>query len=345
MSRVLFLLSVAVALIFSGCRSDKPKLAPAPVVSTNTEGKVYITCEGNFQFGNAKISLYDKRDSSVIEDIYKAINHVPLGDVCQSMTLFNNRYYIVMNNSSKVVVVNATTFQKEAEITGFNSPRYFVPVSNSKAYVSDIYANCVYVVNLASNVITSTISLHHDSQQMLMMYGKVFVTSMFSDKIMVLNTMTDQVSDSISVSWAPGAMCQDKDGMLWVMCAGDSLQNKSSALIQFNPITKSILKSLIFSGNHAPWRLCMNGQNDTLYFLDHHVYRMSIYDSQLPDNYFISGNANLFYGLGVDPVLNEVYVADAVDYIQQGVVYRYNANGTLIHQFRTGNIPSGFFFQ
>ncbi|MEZ5068343.1 MAG: hypothetical protein R2847_07535 [Bacteroidia bacterium] len=42
-----------------------------------------------------------------------------------------------------------------------------------------------------------------------------------------------------------------------------------------------------------------------------------------PVDAFINGSANLFYGL-VHPLLNEVYVADAVDYIQQGVVYRYN---------------------
>lgn len=241
--------------------------------------------------------------------------------------------------------MNAASFVKEAEITGFNSPRYFVPITNNKAYVSDIYANCIYVVNLSDNTITSTIPLSHDSQQMVMMYGKVFVTSMYSDKIIVVNTTTDQVSDSITVAWAPGSVCQDKNGALWVMCSGDSLLNKSSALVQINPLSNSVIKSFTFSGNHAPWRLCMNAQNDTLYYLDRNVYRMSIYDAQLPVDAFINGSANLFYGLGVDPLLNEVYVADAVDYIQQGVVYRYNTDGALLHQFRTGNIPSGFYFQ
>lgn len=341
---VCYLLLFSAAFIF-GCKSDKPDVSPTPVINSGAQGKVYITCEGNFQFGNAKISLYDKDSLSVVEDLYQEINHTPLGDVCQSMTLFNNRYYIVMNNSSKVVVVNATTFKKEAEIPGFTSPRYFIPVSNSKAYVSDIYADGIYVVNLVSNSISSTITLNHDSQQMIMMYGKVFISSMFSEKIMVLNTLTDQISDSITVAWAPGAMCQDKDGMIWVMCAGDSLQSKPSALVQFNPVTNQVEKTLTFSGHHSPWRMVSNVTNDTLYFLDGNVYRMSIYDTQLPALSFINGGGKLFYGLGVDPLLNEVYVADAVDYLQQGVVYRYNADGTLKHQFRTGNIPSGFYFQ
>lgn len=345
MNKSIYFIAILFSALLFGCKSDKPDDSPSPVINIGGAGKVYITCEGNYQFGNAKVSLYDKNDSTVVEDIYQQVNHTPLGDVCQSMTLFNNRYYIVLNNSSKIVVVNAASFVKEAEITGFNSPRYFVPITNSKAYVSDIYANCIYVVNLSDNTITSTIPLSHDSQQMVMMYGKVFVTSMYSDKIIVVNTTTDQVSDSITVAWAPGSVCQDKNGALWVMCSGDSLLNKSSALVQINPLSNSVIKSFTFSGNHAPWRLCMNAQNDTLYYLDRNVYRMSIYDAQLPVDAFINGSANLFYGLGVDPLLNEVYVADAVDYIQQGVVYRYNTDGALLHQFRTGNIPSGFYFQ
>lgn len=345
MNKSIYVIAVLLSALLFGCKSDKPDDSPSPVINTGESGKVYITCEGNFQFGNAKVSLYDKKDSTVVEDLYKEVNHTPLGDVCQSMTLFNNRFFIVLNNSSKIVVVNAGTFVKEGEITGFNSPRYFIPITNSKAYVSDIYANCIYVVNLSDNTISSTIPLSHDSQQMVMMYGKVFVTSMYSDKIIVVNTTTDQVSDSITVAWAPGSVCQDKNGALWVMCSGDSLLNKSSALVQINPLSNSVIKSFTFSGNHAPWRLCMNAQNDTLYYLDRNVYRMSIYDAQLPVDAFINGRANLFYGLGVDPLLNEVYVADAVDYIQQGVVYRYNTDGALLHQFRTGNIPSGFYFQ
>ncbi|HRU17682.1 MAG TPA: hypothetical protein P5070_07520, partial [Bacteroidia bacterium] len=103
-------LFLACVLVFS-CKKDKPETITPSVIISNSSGVVYITNEGNFQFGNAAISLYDKDSKNIIEDYYKQVNQVPLGDVCQSMVYFNNKFYIVVNNSSKVMVVNAATFK------------------------------------------------------------------------------------------------------------------------------------------------------------------------------------------------------------------------------------------
>jgi hypothetical protein len=37
-----------------------------------------------------------------------------------------------------------------------------------------------------------------------------------------------------------------------------------------------------------------------------------------------------------------VYVADAIDYVQQGKIYRYDATGHLISEFYAGIIPGAF---
>lgn len=331
-------------LIFS-CKKDKPETIIQPLITSNNNGVVYITNEGNFQFGNAAISLYDKESKNIIEDYYKQVNQVPLGDVCQSMTYFNNKFYIVVNNSSKVMVVNAATFKIEATISGFNSPRYFIPVSNSKAYVSDLYDNRLTIVNLSTNTISGYIPAVAGTEQMKMVYGKVFVSSLFTDKVYVINAMTDMLTDSITLAYSPNSICEDKNGMLWVMCGGDSLKQKPSALIQMNPLNNQVIKSFVFTGNHAPWRMCMNQQNDTLYFLDRHVWQMSISDTTLPSTPFINGNGKLFYTLSVDASNGEIYVSDAIDYLQRGSIYRYSASGNLIDQFKAGIIPGGFCFR
>ena len=48
---------------------------------------------------------------------------------------------------------------------------------------------------------------------------------------------------------------------------------------------------------------------------------------------------------GVDPRTGEIYVADAVDYSQAGLVRRYSSDGKLIDQFRVGINPNGFAFK
>ena len=61
--------------------------------------------------------------------------------------------------------------------------------------------------------------------------------------------------------------------------------------------------------------------------------------------FFQNPGGRTYYGLGVDPVNSDVYVADAVDYMQSGVVYRLNATGEQIDKFTVGIIPNGFCFK
>ncbi len=50
----------------------------------------------------------------------------------------------------------------------------------------------------------------------------------------------------------------------------------------------------------------------------------------------------MFYGLTVNPVNSEVYVADAIDYVQPGVILRYSPEGELLDEFKVGIIPGAF---
>ena len=72
---------------------------------------------------------------------------------------------------------------------------------------------------------------------------------------------------------------------------------------------------------------------------------MPITATQLPTSAFVAANGRNFYALGVDPNDGTVYVADAIDYVQRGVVLRHAADGSFIGSFLAGRIPSGFVFR
>ena len=57
-------------------------------------------------------------------------------------------------------------------------------------------------------------------------------------------------------------------------------------------------------------------------------------------NILLSGT--IYYGLTVNPANGEVYIADAIDYQQQGMIYRYSLDGELIDEFYVGIIPGAF---
>lgn len=339
-----FLIAVFIVTFYS-CRKDKPDEIPQPEAVPGNSGGVYITNEGNFQFGNAKVSYYDIANSTVTEDLYETANHLPLGDVCQSLYLFKEKAYIVVNNSGKVVVVNAKTFVTTATINDLPSPRYFLPVSNSKAYVSNFYGNVISVVDLSSNTKTGDISCSGWTEEMALSYGKVYVTNEQRDKVYVINTLTDVLQDSIQVGYGSNSIREDKNGKLWVLCAGSEQNNIKASLHRINPVSDQVEQSYQFTNvADSPWRLKINGSSDTLYFLNGSVFRMPITSSILPVSAFISEGIHNFYGIGVDPNNGTIYVSDAIDYVQRGAIYRYKNNGTLINTFQASIIPGDFYF-
>jgi YVTN family beta-propeller protein len=221
-----------------------------------------------------------------------------------------------------------------------------LPVSNSKAYVSDLYANKIYIVNIGTNEIVGNIPFNGWSEEMTMIYGKVFVTAKQSNFVYVIDASTNNLTDSIAIGYGSNSIVQDINGKLWVLCDGNLTNSVLPSLHQINPLTLSVEQSFHFSNvNDAPWRLKLNGSFDTLYYLNKGVYRMPINASTLPSQAFISSLGNNFYGLGINPANSEIYVSDAIDYVQKGHIYRYKATGILHSSFKAGIIPGDFYFR
>lgn len=336
-------LLIASVLLLGSCRKDIPPDKVETPVSISGGG-VFITNEGNFLFGNSKVSYYDAATGTVVEDLYEPANGEPLGDICQSLYIFNGKIYIVVNNSGKVAVVNKSTFTTVATINGFTSPRFFLPVSNSKAYVSDLYADAIAVVDLTTNTISGSIPCQGWTENLVLAYGNAYITNAYSDKVYIVNTATDELTDSIQVGYGPNSIFEDKYGTLWVLCGGNQ-SNLSAGLYRIDPLTNVVTNSFVFpSVTDNPQKLCMNGSKDTLYYLNNAVFRLPVNATTLPATAVIEQGSAVFYGLGIDPITSQIYVTDAIDYVQKGLVSRYSPQGTLINSFLVGINPNGFYF-
>jgi len=335
-----------VVSILGSCVKDKPNDALEPQVSIGSGHKVYVTNEGNFGSNNGSVSLYELSNGNLTGDLYKAQNNnAALGDVCQSMIKINNSFYIVVNNSGKITIVNADDFKFKSGITGFNSPRYILPVSPNKAYVSDLYANTISIIDLNSNTKTGSIPCNGWTEQMALLYNKAFVTNMKSNYLYVVNTINDQITDSVSVGPGAGSIVIDKNSKVWVLSAGSSTATIPGKLSRINPINMQIELSLNFNTTDAPGNLCINAAKDRLYFLNTNIYSMSIAELTLPVNSFANGSSHTFYGLAVNNITNDVYVSDAIDYIQKSSIMVYSPQGQLLNNFKAGINASGFYFE
>lgn len=320
---------------------------------------VFILNEGNFMHGNASLSFFDRYEHRNYNQIFYARNKAPLGDVAQSMILKDGLAWIVINNSGKIYVADANTMEFRATVTGLTSPRYIHFVTGDKAYVSDLYSHSIHIIDPNTFQKKGEISLsengrEHTSEQMVAYDDIVFTNSWSNDnQVLIIDSSTDQLLDSIRVPAQPQSIVLDKNNKLWVLCdggyEGHPLFWEKPALVRIDADTREVEKLFFFDKNDNPSSLEINGNRDSLYFLNIDVYRMAVESAVLPDQAFIESPYNSsnggFYALGIDPQNSNVYVADAIDYQQSGLIFRYQSDGQLLEEFKTGVNPSYFCFK
>jgi DNA-binding beta-propeller fold protein YncE len=331
-------------VLFASCESDKPDVKPKTPFTSSTGTGVFIINEGNYQWGNSSVSYYKFSDESVNEDIFESVNQRPLGDVGQSMEIFNGKAYVIVNNSGKIEVVDPSDFKSLGSITGLISPRYFLGINSSKAYVTDLFSNSISVINLNSDAKVKEIPCNGWTEELCLVNEKAFVTNLNSSYLYIIDTNTDLMADSILVGYGSNSIKIDKNGKLWVLCGGNG-NSIPGTIHRIDPATEQVELSMTFTNtSQSPWKLDINGSRDTLFYLNNGVFNLPITQASLPAQSLIPQSGFLFYGLGVDPASGTIYVSDAIDYVQKGKVFRYKPDGTLINSFKVGISPGEFYF-
>lgn len=331
---------------------------------------VWVLCEGNFNSGNASISFYDPATKAVRNGAFQRANDRKLGDTGQSITLHNGVAYVAVENSGIVWSIDAQTMRVKGQLLASDTehminPRFVHIVSDMKAYVTDLYAPYITIFNPQTMTPLGSIATeqpnlmgYNSTEQMVQWGDFVFVSCWcYSRNILVIDTRTDRLVDTITLSsWQPKSMTVDAAGGLWVITDGGYATEEASFgenlphLYRIDAATGSIELDLTLPADDASVGLAMNPACDTLYVLNNDVYRMPISAAHLPTEPFIlaptdsKGTRHKLYGISCDPWTGELYVADAVDYLQAGSIYRYSHKGERLDVFRVGINPNGFAF-
>ncbi|HTF05563.1 MAG TPA: DUF5074 domain-containing protein [Bacteroidia bacterium] len=340
--------SVIAAFIFlSSCSRDTPDPTDPAATRTFTPGEgFFILNEGGFGAGNSSVSYYALAGAdagNTFNNLFSQVNGTPLGDVGQSMTMINNRLYVVVNNSSKIEVLNPLNMNAVATITGLAGPRNILQVNAATAFITQMYSEQVAILDLASNTVTGYINLGIGSEALVLEQGKLFITSQESDKLYVLDAPQFSSIDS-SIVIAPGgnSMVVDGNGKLWILAYGYWATSAPGGLFRVNPASPSLEASMPFTTFDFPTHLVANPAGDSLFFLNFSIYRMSVNDATLPAVGYISGVGHAFYTIGFMPNTSNTFVGDAVDYVQSGLIFRYDAAGTQTDVDTVGIIPNNF---
>lgn len=318
-----------------------------PAGSFLTGDGLFIVNEGNFMGGNGSLSYFSYDSSEIYNDLFTRVNGRPLGDVPNSMEINDNLAYIVVNNSGKIEVIDNSSLESVKTITGLISPRNIAFASSSKAYVTSMYSDSLIIIDLHANSISGYIDLRRSSESIVVAGDKAFAASWVGGhEIMVINTLTDNVVDSIEVGVEPESMVVDRNSKLWVLCNGGWARENFAEIDEINTGSDLVGERIVFSTKQAsPVCLRINGNGDRLFYLETGVRSMDISDTELPAQPLIAESGRYFYKLGIDPATNDIFVTDAVDYQQNGYLLRYQGDGTFIGSQVAGIIPGYLCFR
>ncbi len=348
---------ILIVSLQSACVKDKPTEPDTkPPAATEATGNVYTVCEGSLGNGNATLYMYNYRNSIDFGNVYESVNTgSKLGDVFQSMRRIGDKWFLCINNSDKVLVLDSA--RKQIGIINIPKPRYILPVSDTKAYVSTLFSNKVYIINPQSMSVSGTIDMpYQNPEYMAMRNNKAYISTWDTacGNIYTIDIATDKVRDVIAINnRAPHGMAVDKDGNLWVV-SGNVYKGKPAAITQLDDKDK-VIKTFYFSAKSDVIKPVFNLAKDVLYFIEvdynggtdnNGIYRMGINDTQLPPMPFVAAQKfQYFWALGIAPQSGNIYIGDPKGFIQKGAVLVYDAEGKQVNSFAVGVGPSSFYFE
>ena len=314
---------------------------------------LFITNEGNFQYGNATLSYYDPDSKTVENELFYRANAMKLGDVAQSMTIRDGIGWIVVNNSHVIFAIDIVTGKEIGRITNLTSPRYMHFLSDEKAYVTQIWDNRIFIVNPTSFEITGYIqcpdmTMEQGSTEQMVQYGRYVYVNCWSyqNRILKIDSVTDTVVDELVVGIQPTSLVMDRNNKLWCVTdggyQGSPYGYEAPSLYKIDAETFTIEAQFNFKLGDAPSEVQLNGTRDKLYWINDDIWEMDVEAGNIPSEPFLQSRGTIYYGLSIDPVNGDVYIADAIDYQQQGMVLRYSSSGDELDRFYVGIIPGAF---
>ncbi len=357
---------MAFGAVMTGCMTNNEPAGPVIEPPAYDSESLVVVNAGAYTYSNASITLWNEKNGASNEVFFKA-NDFKLGDTAQSATVFGDQTWIVVNNSNVIFVVDNNTFKEVGRIDdNLTSPRYIHFVSDDTAYVTQMYSNQIAVINPKTYTVTGYINIplkegvigNGGSEEMVQIGSNVYVNLWsYDNRIIKIDAKTNNVVGEIKVGLQPYSIAMDYNNNLWVLSDGggwadNPIGYESPMLVCLNLNSLNQKNTLRLPLGDSVSKLARNFDGSKLYFIQNHYNADGTFTSQIVEvdtleehswsRILVSSTDKMFYSLTVSPLTGDIFAADAVDYSQAGVIYRYSSEGNLLSSFTAGVIPTSY---
>lgn len=348
---------LAFTALFTVSCSDDDNQDQGVIPDAGPDVKAVILNQGQFSKGNASLSIL-LEDGSIKNDVFRETNGRPLGDVAQSLMYKDGKYFIVLNNSKKIEVIDAKSFKSLQTILFKEEvqPRYMVSTNANEALVSDANGQLIRINTTTYEAIETIPTPDFTAEQMICVGGKLFCTAPYSGAgIYVYNTQDLHTPVKLNTSYAPAetaALVLDANNKLWALCAGLNMGTlkKESVLYGIDPATTKVTDTIALpagiSASSYP-RLASNIKSNKLYFDGkqndkNYVFEVDPIQKTVQPYMELSG-LGMTYGMNISSDGN-VFICDCLDYsAQRAYVREYRTDGSFF-SYKVGIYPGQIYF-
>jgi hypothetical protein len=335
-----FLSALLFSMVLVSC--DRCKTEEDEPVSDYSNG-AYIVNEGSF--GNLNGSITWTLNGMIVSNPFAEVNGTALGDVISDFDVVNGKFCAVSNSTAKVIVMNATTFKVEAEITGFAYPRSFQNVGNGMAAVTDgSFDGNVMWVDLTTNTITSSTPVGLGPEGMCVIGDRLYVCNSggwgIDNRVTVIDIPSQSVIEHINVADRPVEIQADATGNLWVLCSGETqydanwtqiIGHTQAVLAKINTADNSVLSFQVGVLGDHPLHMAKDEINQKIYISNSTLLAFNMQTNAFSD--FLTMATN---GVSVNPATLEVWVCGETNYASPSTVKVFSSAGTYVRELTAG---------
>ncbi len=342
-----------IVFLVVSCKKDDPEISP---VAETLDNGMIVLCEGLFQYNNSSVSWVDFENGAISNDLFVSKTGRQLGDTGNDMKQYGGKIYIVVNVSSTIEVMDASTFKPIQQISMIANGTAKQPRSltfhGGKVYVT-CYDGYVDVIDTTSLAVTQRIQVGSNPEGLSVSNNKLYVANsgglnfpVPDSTISVIDLNTYAEIKKITIGMNPGGVITDSQGDVYAIVRGD-YAGVPSRMVRIDTQNDILAETFSFD---ATGMYPMNNQFlISFYNYSNETSSIGLFDplteTLISPNYISTAGITTLYGMKYNAVKNTIFILDAMNYTNTGYVREYSASGVELTNYHVGLNPTKIIFK